>query len=108
MSILAINPDEVEQLIRFLDKIWPGLATGAVLKWWSVAGILAIVFLGLYLVLRNYQKKQQTNDSKPGSRSDVLQERGRPDAAPGGLHAAPTPAEDHQDSLGPDRKPGVA
>jgi len=88
------------ELIPILDKIWPGLLTGVFLKWWGVSVFLVIVVLGLYLVLKNLQKKKE--------RSNVLRGLVPPDAAPGDLHAARTPADDHQDSPGPDRKPDVA
>jgi hypothetical protein len=88
------------ELIPILDKIWPGLLTGVFLKWWGVSVFLVIVVLVLYLVLKNLQKKKERSDL----RGLVLP----PDAAPGDLHAAPTPADDHQDSPDPDRKPDVA
>jgi hypothetical protein len=103
MLILALpdlpDPEDFAELWLLLKQIWPGVVSGVVLKWISALGfwgtvavILPIVFLG-YLVLRNQRKKKQKNDSRPGTRSDVVQVRVPPDAAPGGRDAAPTPAD---------------
>src|ERR1700757_3055863 len=109
MSILAINPGEVGDLIPILDRIWEALAVGVAVKWTFGASILAIAIFGCYLVLRNQQKKkEQKNNSRAGTTSEVLQERVPPDVAAGDPHTAPTPGDDHQDSFGADQKPGVA
>lgn len=89
MSILAINPSEVGDLISTLDKIWQALAVGVVVKYTFGASVLAVAVFGCYLVLRNQQKKkQQKNDSSPGTTAEVRMEQVPPDSAPGDTHQA--------------------